>query len=77
MAVSGLWDDEPTPSRIAVSLGLALIGFYLAVQTFAAGPSTLLENWVIAGGLLAFGLGAADAYLESAALDELEKEGAR
>jgi hypothetical protein len=77
MAVSGLWADEPTPGRIAVSLGLALIGFFLAVQTFAAGPSTFLEGWVIAGGLLAFGLGTADAYVEAAELDELEREGAR
>ncbi|SMO91364.1 hypothetical protein [Halorubrum cibi] len=77
MAVSGLWADEPTPGRIAVSLGLALIGFYLAVQMIAADASTFLENWVIAGGFLAFGLGTADAYIESAALDELEEEGAR
>ncbi|WP_281195838.1 hypothetical protein [Halorubrum sp. F4] len=72
MSVSGLWAEEPTPARIAVSVGLALIGFYLAAQTFAAGPSTFLEKWVIVGGLLAFGLGTADGYLEAAALDELE-----
>lgn len=72
MSVSDLWLGEPTPVRIVVSVGLALMGFFLAVQTLAAGVSTPLEGWIVAGGLLAFALGTADGYLEAAALDELE-----